>query len=115
MGLRGLHARSGTSGYVEKTLRPISRQAIEIYRRMRAHEHKHGGPGGDDDIGREWWSMNAALAREFGLYEGMVVYEDPAWEYPRAFQTDIDMFHRLERAARKQPKKKNGYRYKWQK
>src|SRR5262245_32815301 len=102
MGLRGLHAPSRKGNYVEKTQRPITRQALEIYRRMRAHEHKHGGPCGDDDIGREWWSMNAALAREFGLYEGMVVYEDPSWEYERAFQTDIDMFWRLERAANKQ-------------
>jgi hypothetical protein len=87
------------------TPQPITPQAIAIYRRMRAHERKHGC----DD---EWLAMNRDLAACFGLYEGMVVYEDPAWESDRPMQSAIDMFHELERASRKQPKRK--HRYKWE-
>jgi hypothetical protein len=78
---------------------------------MRQLERENYGPCYDSDS--EWWQLNQELAREFGKYEGMVVYEDPAWESDRPFKEDIAMFYRLEDAARKKPK--NGHRYKWQK
>jgi hypothetical protein len=73
---------------------------------MRAHERREGGPGGD-----EWWAMNKELAKCLGLFGGMVCYEDPEWQYSRAFQIDIDRFYKLERAAQATKQK---YRYKWQ-
>jgi plasmid replication initiation protein len=84
----------------------ITPEAIAIYRKMRRHERQQDGPGDE-----EWWRMNARLADCFGLYGGMVVYEDPAWEYPRCDQSDVDRFFALERAAKKQKPRKA---YKWE-
>jgi hypothetical protein len=106
MGLRGAHANTGSPRqHAEPT--PITPQAIAVFRKMRAHERANGGPGADG-----WWELNAQLANCLDLYPGMVVYEDPAWEYERAFPADIDRFHQLEHAARRRPK--NGYRFKWE-
>ena len=108
MGLRGAHANTGSPGHhPEPTV--ITPEAVAIYRRMRRHERANGGPGADG-----WWALNAQLAACLDLYPGMVCYEDPAWQYARAFQSDIDRFHRLEHAARR-PGKKRGYRFKWEK
>src|SRR5262245_40786721 len=101
MGMRGLWATP------RKDAPPftVTSEALAIYRRMRRHEREQGGPG--DDL---WWRMNAELARCLQLFEGMTVYEDPAWGYERPMQSAIDRFFELERAAR--PKRK--YRYKWE-
>src|SRR5262245_39659875 len=95
VGLRGLWATPRKEGppFV------VTRQALKIYKRMRAHEREQGGPGDD-----EWWAMNRELARCFGLFEGMVVFEDPQWGHHRPMQSAIDRFFELERAAR--PKRK---------
>jgi hypothetical protein len=85
----------------------ITPQAIAIYRRMRRYERQHG-PGG-----KEWWAMNAKLADCFGLFGGMVVYEDPAWEYNRPFPSDLARFDLLEAASKAKGKPKK-FRYKWE-
>jgi hypothetical protein len=41
---------------------------------MRQLERENYGPSCDPDS--EWWAMNQELARCFGLYEGMFVYEN---------------------------------------
>jgi hypothetical protein len=107
MGLRGAHANTGSPRQNPEPT-PITPEAVRIYRKMRAHERANDGPGADG-----WWALNAELANCLGLYPGMVVYEDPVWQYARAFQSDIDRFHQLEQAARRTPKKR-AYRFKWE-
>jgi hypothetical protein len=89
----------------ELTPKPISPEAIRIYKRMRRHEREHG-PDSD-----EWWEMNRQLADCLGLFGGMTVYEDPTWDSSRPMQPAIDRFHLLERKAAKKPK----FKYKWEK
>jgi hypothetical protein len=107
MGMRGRHAVSQFNRWRppgELMPKPVSRQAIQIYKRMRQHEREHGP---DND---EWWEMNRQLANCLGLFEGMIVYENPAWGSIKFQQTAVDRFFVLERKAVKKPK----YRYKWQ-
>jgi len=89
---------------------PPSAKAVSIYKQMRELERENYGPSLDADS--EWWQLNQELARCFGLYEGMVVYEDPEWDSERPMKTSIDMFYKLERASREKPKRQ--YRYKWE-
>ena len=88
----------------------ITPEALAVYRKMRFRDHRYG-PGGP-----EWWDLNARLADCCGLFAGMAVYEDPAWEPdPRRQQSAIDRFHQLERAAKAAGKEPKRRRYKWEK
>jgi hypothetical protein len=107
MGMRGRHANLQFSHWRppgEVMPKPVSREAIRIYKCMRQYEREHG-PWGD-----EWWEMNRKLADCLGLFGGMVVYEDPAWGSTKFQQTAVDRFFVLERKAVKKPR----FRYKWQ-
>jgi hypothetical protein len=61
----------------------------------------------------EWWKLHRKLAHSLNLFEGMLVYEDPAWQSHRPRQSAIDMFFQLERAAKRT--KEPRFRYKWEK
>jgi hypothetical protein len=108
MGLRGLHSKPVSSNRRAIDDLIITPQALLIYRKMRRHERQQGGPGGD-----EWWAMNAKLAECFGLFAGMVVYEDPDWESDRPLPSALVRFDVLEAAASK-AKKERRYKYKWE-
>jgi hypothetical protein len=98
MGMRGRHANPQFKHWRppgELTPKPVSPEALRIYKRMRRHEREHGA-GGD-----KWWDMNRKLADCLGLFGGMVVYEDPEWESSRPMQSAIDRFHVLERKTKK--------------
>jgi hypothetical protein len=82
--------------------RDITPKALALYEKMRVYERKYG-PGGEI-----WWDLNKKLAACFGLFPGMVIYEDPAWNYPRAFQEDIEMFQLLEAALKEEKNRKRG-------
>jgi hypothetical protein len=107
MGMRGRHAVSQFNRWRppgEVTPKPISPAAIQIFKRMRQHEREFG-PWGD-----RWWQWNCELAGCLGLFEGMVVYEDPAWGSTKFQQTAVDRFFVLERKAARKPR----FKYKWQ-
>jgi hypothetical protein len=108
MGMRGRHANPQFKHWRppgEVIPKPISPEAIRIFKRMRQHEREFG-PWGD-----RWWQWNRELAGCLGLFEGMAVYEDPAWGSTKFQQTAVDRFFLLERKAAKKPK----FKYKWQK
>jgi hypothetical protein len=87
----------------------ITDEAITIYRKMRALEKRNDGPGDD-----KWCEMNAKLAECLGLFPGMVVYEDPSWQYNRPSPSGLIRFPLLEAAAKRSSKKENKYKYKWE-
>jgi hypothetical protein len=90
MGMRGPNAVAPRKEPAPVIITP---EALVIYRRMRRLEREQGGPDGDG-----WWAMNRSLARALDLFEGLAVYEDPAWQDPRSPQFGLDLFHQLERS-----------------
>jgi hypothetical protein len=118
MGLRGRHAvpLANREQYPHELV--ITDAALRVYRRMRRLELRCECPD-DGDLETmcaactEWWELQRQLARSLNLFEGMVVYEDPAWQSYRPFQCAIDRFHLLERAAKRT--KEPRFRYKWEK
>jgi hypothetical protein len=108
----------------EPALTTISPEAISIYRKMRRLEWRCECPGEEEFEHlsdwmahqcancAEWWRLNAKLARCFKLFEGMVVYEDPAWKSTKFQQSAVDRFFALERAAKRTKARK--FKYKWE-
>jgi hypothetical protein len=120
MGMRGRHANPRFKHWRspdEPALTTISPEAISIYRRMRRLEWRCECPD-DGDLETmcvactKWWELQRQLARCLGLFEGLLVFEDPSWNSFRPSQCAIDRFHELERASKSGRKQK--FQFKWQ-
>jgi hypothetical protein len=109
MGLRGLWARP----HKDPPPFTITAESIRLYRFMRQLERNCNCPADEEcEHWIEWWETNRKLAESLGLLTWELSFADPAWEWPRTRQSEIDRFHLLEAAASKA--KKHKYRYKWE-
>jgi hypothetical protein len=119
MGLRGKFANPVSSDRqpVDDPMpEGITAEAIRIYKKMRAIEHRCDCPQDAErctcHYGKEFWDLNAALNKEVGTLS-FPVYENPQWGNTKFQQSAVDRFHLLEAAASK-AKKKRTFEYKWE-